>query len=95
MDSYLTHDIVEIYLDDNGEHRWRYKDFGNHKNMANGGEGYKNFTDCLAAVYRVTGVSVDDFPQHVANVVAASGPGTVWSMPRLSGSLTFERDDLG
>jgi uncharacterized protein YegP (UPF0339 family) len=47
-------DRVEVYVDDKGEHRWRYK-AGNGRIMAASGEGYANEIDMLAAIEQVTG----------------------------------------
>ena len=38
-------DEYQIYKDKAGEWRWRFV-ASNGKNMANGGEGYKNKSDC-------------------------------------------------
>ena len=38
-------DRYEIYQDKRGEWRWRFV-AANGNNMANGGEGYKNKSDC-------------------------------------------------
>jgi len=36
---------LEVYVDDQGEHRWR-RIADNGDNIANGGEGYANRQDC-------------------------------------------------
>lgn len=51
-----------IYIDAKGEYRWRYQAAGNHKTLADSGEGYKNYRDCLAG----------------AEALKASGNSPVW-----------------
>lgn len=50
----LTDDYVEVYRDDAGELRWRYKSANNVDILADSGEGYRNQSDLLAALGRVT-----------------------------------------
>jgi len=38
-----------IYKDQDGQFRWRLQ-AGNHKNIANSGEGYHNLADCDHAI---------------------------------------------
>jgi hypothetical protein len=37
--------------------RWRAKSAGNQRAMANGGESYRNYADCVAAVQQLFGPS--------------------------------------
>lgn len=39
-----------IYVDDAGDYRWRYQAAGNHKTLADGGQGYSTYRDCLAGI---------------------------------------------
>ena len=45
-------DRFEIYKDQRGEWRWRYV-AENGNNMANGGEGYKNKSDCENGIQKM------------------------------------------
>lgn len=47
-------DIVEFYVDEAGEVRWRYKAHGNHETMADGGQGYNSADDAIEGASRVT-----------------------------------------
>lgn len=47
-------DYVEVYVDEAGEHRWRYKAAGNHEPLAGPQEGYANMADMMKAIGQVT-----------------------------------------
>lgn len=47
--------------------RWRYVAAGNSARLAHGGESYQNYSDCLAAMSRVTGVAVADVGGRVVH----------------------------
>jgi uncharacterized protein YegP (UPF0339 family) len=39
-----------IYVDEDGDFRWRYQAAGNHKTLADSSEGYRNLKDCKAGI---------------------------------------------
>jgi uncharacterized protein YegP (UPF0339 family) len=39
-----------IYLDNAGEYRWRFQAAGNHKTLADSGEGYTTYAACAAGI---------------------------------------------
>ena len=47
-------DFVEMYVDEQGEHRWRYK-AANGAILADSGEGYEHMVDALRGIGAVTG----------------------------------------
>lgn len=47
-------DYVEVYRDDAGEDRWRYKT-ANGEVLADSAEGYKNMADLMRSLGKVTG----------------------------------------
>ena len=42
-----------IYIDEANEYRWRYQAAGNHKILADSGEGYTTYKACLAGLEMV------------------------------------------
>jgi len=50
-------DLVEIYIDDAGEWRWRRKSSGNHEVIATSGEGYVSKGHANKMAHRVNGNS--------------------------------------
>jgi len=36
----------QVYIDEKGEHRWRFLSTGNNKTIADSGEGYSSLSKC-------------------------------------------------
>lgn len=69
-------DTVEIYLskrllDRTAQWRWRYIAEGNNARLANGGESYIDYHDCLRSVGRVVGF--DFFDNNDRDLIWARG----------------------
>lgn len=47
-------EYVETYRDTQGQYRWRLKAVENDKALANGGQGYSNEPEMIAAIARTT-----------------------------------------
>ena len=42
-----------IYLDVKGQYRWRYQAAGNHKTLADSGEGYSTYDACKSGIEKI------------------------------------------